>query len=177
MAHTYALGAVKPWVRSAAQEVGDKFDVGTIYGVGARAGQSEHPSGRALDFMVYKDRAKGDQIYAYIKQNWSRMGVLYVIWYQRIDEGGGFKPMENRGGTTANHMDHVHVSFTATGSDSGTNTGGGDPAGSGTSDYGAALKTLTAAGTWTRVLMFIAGVALLAVMLWPLISNASGGLL
>jgi hypothetical protein len=78
MGHVYALGAVKPWVKTAAQEVGDKFDVSTIYGVGARTGDSDHPGGYALDFMVYADRAKGDEIYAYGKANWDRLGIKYM---------------------------------------------------------------------------------------------------
>jgi hypothetical protein len=174
MAHTYALGAVKPWVRAAAQEVGDKFDISTIYGVGARAEVSDHPRGLATDFMVYQDKAKGDAVYAYVKQNWNRLAVKYIIWYQRIDEGGGFTPMEDRGGVTANHMDHVHVSYTDTGGSSGTNTGG-DTAASGAGTYD--LSALTSAQTWIRVLEFVAGVVLIAVALWPLINHASGGLL
>jgi len=181
VAHTYALGAVKPWVRSAAQEVGDKFDVSTIYGVGAREGASDHPRGLATDFMVYGDRAKGDQIYAYGKANWNRLGIKYIIWYQRIDEGGGFKPMEDRGGKTANHQDHNHWSYTDSGGASGTNTGGAGDTG-GVVDKGAATSTsaltaLTSSSTWIRVLEFVAGVVLLAVMIWPLINHASGGIL
>jgi hypothetical protein len=177
MAHVYALGAVKPWVRTAAQEVGDKFDIATIYGVGARSEPSDHPRGLATDFMVYKDRAKGDEVAAYVKSNWNRLAVKYIIWYQRIDEGGGFKPMEDRGGITANHMDHVHVSYTDSGGSSGTNTGGDTTAAAGSSGSSLNLSPLTSAQTWIRVLEFVAGVALLAVMLWPLLNRASGGIL
>lgn len=182
MSHVYALGAVKPWVKAAAQEVGDKFDIATIYGIGARAEVSDHPRGLALDFMVYTDRAKGDELYAYGKANWDRLGIKYIIWYQRIDEGKGFTPMEDRGGTTANHKDHNHWSFTDTGGSSGTNTGGGGDAvaSAGGSGVGAAgtsgLSALTSAQTWIRVLEFVAGVILLAVMLWPIINRTTGGL-
>jgi hypothetical protein len=175
MAHVYALGAVKPWVRAAAQEVGNKFDVSTIYGVGARAEVSDHPRGLALDFMVYEDKAKGDAIYAYGKANWNRLGIKYIIWYQRIDEGGGFKDMEDRGGTTANHKDHNHWSFTDNGGSSGTNTGGGTttaPA-AGTID----LSAFTNRDTWIRAAEFVAGAVLVLILLWRLANKATGGIL
>jgi hypothetical protein len=34
-----------------------------------------------------------------------------VIWRQRINFGSGWKPMEDRGGVTANHFDHTHISM------------------------------------------------------------------
>lgn len=177
MPHVYVLGAVKPWVKTAAQEVGDKFDISTIYGVGARAEASDHPGGLATDFMVYTDRAKGDAVAAYVKANWTRLDVKYIIWYQRIDEGSGWTPMADRGGTTANHKDHVHVSYmsaaggakeyagnatdtTGSASDSGTSTG-------------SSLAPLTSAGTWLRVLEFIAGLALIGFLLREVINNAT----
>ena len=51
-AGSYSLGAVKPWVRSAAYRVGPMFGIRTIYGVGARTHASDHPDGLALDFMT-----------------------------------------------------------------------------------------------------------------------------
>lgn len=182
MAHVYALGAVKPWVKTAAQEIGDKFDVGTIFGVGARSDvTSDHPKGLALDFMVYGDRAKGDQVYQYGKANWDRLGIKYIIWFQRIDEGGGLKPMEDRGGTTANHKDHNHYSFTSNGGSSGSNLPGASGSAtapvSGGADISGPLSTLTSAETWIRVLEFLAGVVLIAVALWPVINRVSGGLI
>jgi hypothetical protein len=179
MAHTYALGAVKPWVRAAAQEVGDKFDISTIYGVGARAEVSDHPRGLATDFMVYQDKAKGDAVYAYVKQNWNRLAVKYIIWYQRIDEGGGFTPMEDRGGVTANHMDHVHVSYTDTGGSSGTNTGGdtgGSTAAGGTDAIGQAIGRLNDANTWIRAGELLAGMALLWIVFYNVIKHSMGGI-
>ena len=44
-------------------------------------------------------------------RNQEALGISYVIWRQRINFGSGWKPMEDRGSPTANHMDHVHVSF------------------------------------------------------------------
>lgn len=105
------LGPVKPWVKAAADEVGDKFDINTMYGVGVRPNVSDHPLGLAIDFMVYGDKGKGDQLAAYVIANAQRLSVKYVIWYQRIWQNGSWKAMADRGGVTANHRDHVHVSF------------------------------------------------------------------
>jgi hypothetical protein len=181
MAHVYVLGGVKPWVKTAAQEVGDKFDISTIYGIGARTGVSDHPKGLATDFMVYKDRAKGDAVAAYCLANWNRLAFTYIIWQQAINEGSGWEPMEDRGSPTANHEDHVHASYTATGAGEGAASGGGMPGtASGSADasggYASALATLTSSATWTRVLLFVAGALLLAVTLYPFISKASGGI-
>jgi hypothetical protein len=106
---TSQLGAVKPHVRSAANFLGCTFGEPTVLGVAGRGGTSDHPSGKALDFMV--DRATGNALAACALRDQKTLGVSYVIWRQRINFGSGWKPMEDRGGVTANHFDHVHVSF------------------------------------------------------------------
>ncbi|SEG93734.1 hypothetical protein SAMN05444920_108181 [Nonomuraea solani] len=93
------------------------------YGVGClRPGDpGEHGKGRACDFMMSRggtmaagaDAANGDALAAWLIKNGPRLGVMYIIWKQRyydIRSGGGWDPMSNRGGVTANHYDHVHVS-------------------------------------------------------------------
>lgn len=93
------------------------------YGVGClrRGDPGEHGKGRACDFMISSggsvaggaDAARGDALAAWLIQNGSRLGVMYIIWKQRyydIRSGGGWDPMSDRGGPTANHYDHVHVS-------------------------------------------------------------------
>lgn len=106
------LGAVKPHVRDAAEEVGGKFSVTTVYGVGQRDRKSDHPLGLALDFMTYRDKRKGDGIADYMIDNASRMKVKYLIWQQRIwYPRRGWVRMSDRGSITANHYDHVHASF------------------------------------------------------------------
>jgi hypothetical protein len=80
-----------------------------VLGIAGRGGPSDHPKGLALDFMV--DRATGDALAAYAVAHRAELGINYVIWRQRIDTGSGFKAMADRGGPTANHFDHVHVSF------------------------------------------------------------------
>jgi hypothetical protein len=108
---TSGLGAVKPHVRAAAQFLGCRFGEPTMFGVAGRAGTSDHPSGRAVDFMV--DRATGDALAVCALNNRAALGITYVIWRQRINFGSGWQMMEDRGGVTANHFDHVHVSFGA----------------------------------------------------------------
>ena len=108
---TSGLGAVQPHVRAAAQFLGCRFGEPTMYGVAGRAGTSDHPSGRAVDFMV--NPATGDRLAACALKNRAALGITYVIWQQRINFGSGWQLMEDRGGVTANHFDHVHVSFGA----------------------------------------------------------------
>lgn len=114
----YALGPVKPWVKSAADTMGPMFGITTIYGVAARAGESEHPLGLALDFMVYGDKAKGQALANYAQANAGALNIYYIIWQQHIWDiqraSEGWRLMEDRGSATANHMDHVHISFNST---------------------------------------------------------------
>ena len=106
---TSSLGAVKDYVREAGEFLGCLFGEPTLLGVAGRAGTSDHPSGKAIDFMV--DRSTGDALADCALRNQDALGVTYVIWEQRINHGGGWESMEDRGGATANHMDHVHISF------------------------------------------------------------------
>ena len=78
-----------------------------------------HNSGMAVDFMVYSDSAKGDQLAEYLTKHMDELGVYYIIWKQRFympqqniyGPANTWNIMPNRGGITANHYDHVHVSF------------------------------------------------------------------
>jgi uncharacterized protein YraI len=64
----------------------------------------------ALD--VFQLRERGDR-YAEFGVADKVHRVDYVIWRQRINsrDGRGWRMMEDRGSITANHYDHVHVSF------------------------------------------------------------------
>ena len=115
---TSDLGAVTKAARAAAEFLGCRFGEPTMFGVAGRAGASDHPSGRAVDFMV--GRATGDALAACALDNMDAFGITYVIWRQRINYGSGWQAMEDRGGVTANHFDHVHVSF-------GSGSGDGPP--------------------------------------------------
>lgn len=76
-----------------------------------------HGSGLAVDFMV--DKKTGDKIAKYIENNFDALDVYYVIWEQRYfmnmrniyGPANTWNKMPDRGGATANHYDHVHVSF------------------------------------------------------------------
>ena len=48
----------------------------------------------------------------YIRRHHSALGIRYVVWNQRISlRGGAWRRMENRGNLTANHKDHIHITF------------------------------------------------------------------
>ncbi len=98
-----------PHVRPVVQEVTERFGVSTVH---TRPGHSP-TQGRAADFMVHSDRAKGDAVAQYVIDNAARFRVEYVIWRQRIYmvSSGTWRAMADRGSATANHMDHPHVAF------------------------------------------------------------------
>lgn len=81
----------------------------------------EHPEGRACDFMLSSGGEmpsdsqveRGRNIAQWCIENADEYGIMYVIYRQRIWDarsGEGWESMEDRGGVTANHYDHVHVS-------------------------------------------------------------------
>lgn len=168
----YLLGPVKPHVQAAAEEIGSKFGVTTIHGFGQRDNASDHPLGLALDFMVYTDKAKGDAVAEYVIANWDRLGVKYLIWYQRIKNSATspWETMANRGSKTANHIDHPHVSFkTKAGSGPVNDIGMPNLPGAGAMDaatdalgkLGNALSFLTDSKNWLRMVFMWGGAWLL----------------
>jgi hypothetical protein len=78
-----------------------------------------HGDGLALDLMVGDNKALGDEIAHYVLANYKNLNVSYVIWQQRFwapfnsiyGGPGQWGLMPDRGGVTANHYDHVHISF------------------------------------------------------------------
>jgi phage-related minor tail protein len=108
---TTGFGGVKPHVAQAGHFLQNMFGIGSVAGVGQRANASDHPKGLALDFMTYNDQAKGDRLVNYLTPRAGHFAVKYIIWRQRINSGGGWRGMEDRGSVTANHFDHPHVSF------------------------------------------------------------------
>jgi hypothetical protein len=110
----YKLGNVKSWVAKAANYIGPKFGIKTIYGWAP--GLYDHPKGLALDFMITglpNGRATGDALAAFVQANAKTLNVTYVIWYRRIwsvaRAGEGWRPYVG----DSDHTDHVHVSFEA----------------------------------------------------------------
>ncbi|HSX68130.1 hypothetical protein [Nocardioides sp.] len=115
MTNTYpGIEPVKDWVRAAAREVGNRFGIASIGGYGKRSNATDHDDGLALDYMT----RNGGPLADYVKANAARLGVTYVIWNQRIWSAArnseGWRKMPDRGSDTANHKDHVHVSFRST---------------------------------------------------------------
>jgi uncharacterized membrane protein YebE (DUF533 family) len=84
--------------------------------------------------------------------------------------------MEDRGGVTANHFDHVHASYAAQGA--GTDYTGGpdsttDTAAQNDGGLGAFTAALTNGQTWVRVLMFLAGAVALVLVAQRVMQNAT----
>ncbi|MGY1829292.1 hypothetical protein ACI8AA_02555 [Geodermatophilus sp. SYSU D01180] len=104
-----AYSAWAAHVRPVVAEVAQRFGVPTVL---TRPGHSPTQQ-LAADFMVYADSGKGNAVAQYVIDNAARLHVDYVIWKQRIFVIGssGWRGMADRGSPTANHMDHVHVSF------------------------------------------------------------------
>ena len=101
------------------QEIAAKFGITNIGGY--RAGDpDDHGKGLAVDVMVPTSSQLGDQVAQYAIDNMDRAGISYVIWkqqfYMPVDNIYGpantWNQMPDRGGDTANHYDHVHISFT-----------------------------------------------------------------
>ena len=112
-----SAGSVRPVAQAAADAVVSNVPgAGGITIGGTRASAADpggHPSGLALDYMVMSDAALGDAIAQYHIAHWDELGVEYIIWQQRMlsSPGGSWSYMEDRGSTTANHYDHVHVNY------------------------------------------------------------------
>lgn len=108
------LGMIEPATAAIAREVWHAaasagVDVWFMWGVGSSA---EHRTGRALDFMVRLER-DGDWIRDYLWKHRERLRVIHIIWWQHIVSTevrpGVRVRMEDRGNSTANHYDHVHL--------------------------------------------------------------------
>lgn len=80
---------------------------------GARGGGGFHSSGQAVDCMI-SDSTVGWQLARWVRAHARELGVSEVIYSQRIwtvQRGSeGWRSMSDRGSSTANHYDHVHVS-------------------------------------------------------------------
>jgi hypothetical protein len=113
---------ITPRMRTVRDEVDLRFGPFGAIGCYRPGNDGEHPLGRACDFMlssggVMPDAAsiqKGYDIAAWAQANAARLGIMYIIYRQRIWDvrmaSSGWVPMEDRGSITANHYDHVHIS-------------------------------------------------------------------
>ena len=70
----------------------------------------DHPSGHAVDVMVFGNTALGNTIAADILNKAARFHVRYAIWEETYRTPSGIRRwMADRGSVTANHYDHVHL--------------------------------------------------------------------
>ncbi len=124
---TYSIGPVQPQAATVANSVGPLFGIKTTGGYRDPATEqydpNGHPAGLALDFMINdipNGKDTGDRLSKHLQDHAADLGVKYVIWQQRLWAGDradeGWRPMEDRGSPTQNHMDHVHLSLTGHGS-------------------------------------------------------------
>ena len=115
------INGLQPHVEEARKILKEKFNVAIG---GYREGDTDgmgtgHGDGLALDLMVPEDSELGDKISEYLINNFKELNISYIIWKQNFLSdfnswyGPAWKwnPMTDRGGTTANHHDHVHISF------------------------------------------------------------------
>lgn len=109
---------LQPQAEAFRQEIAAKFGITNIGGY--REGDpDDHGKGLAVDVMVPTSSQLGDQVAQYAIDNMDRAGISYVIWkqqfYMPVDNIYGpantWNQMPDRGGDTANHNDHVHISF------------------------------------------------------------------
>ena len=109
---------LQPQAEAFRQEIATKFGITNIGGY--REGDPEdHGKGLAVDVMVPTSSELGDQVAQYAIDNMDRAGISYIIWkqqfYMPVDNIYGpantWNQMPDRGGDTANHYDHVHISF------------------------------------------------------------------
>lgn len=114
------MGSVKPATLDRSREVVQQaaqagYILTYVWGYDPNVGNTEHHSGLAADFMVFSNKVAGDWIYKYLWDNRVRLRVRHIIWQQSITSTvvspGVRRAMENRGNTTANHRDHVHVFY------------------------------------------------------------------
>lgn len=127
---TFALPNVQPRVREIGNAVGNMFNVTNIGGWRATDPYPDHPSGWALDYMVYGDKAKGDRIAEYHIANAATLGVDYLIWYDRVwSPDRGWRAYQPGNAGRHRHMDHVHVTYVASSGTipGATNLGLGNP--------------------------------------------------
>ncbi|GGL59172.1 hypothetical protein [Planomonospora parontospora] len=116
---------ITPTMQKVIDEIDQKFGKFPVIGAWRADGGmpgSDHPTGKAADFMLNtngrmpskEQLQRGWDIANYAKDNAERLGIKYIIFAQHIwnpdraDEG--WRLMSDRGSVTANHFDHPHIS-------------------------------------------------------------------
>jgi hypothetical protein len=113
---------ITPRMRQVKDAIDQRFGPFVDIGCYRAEATGEHPLGRACDFMLStggvmptaSNIARGYAIAAWAQANASRLGIMYIIYRQKIWDirmaSAGWIPMADRGSITANHYDHVHIS-------------------------------------------------------------------
>jgi hypothetical protein len=113
---------ITPRMRTVKDAIDRRFGPFVAIGCYRPGTDGEHPLGRACDFMLSSGGVMpspsnvqlGYQVAAWAQANASRLGIMYIIYRQRIWDirmaSSGWVPMADRGSITANHFDHVHIS-------------------------------------------------------------------
>ena len=103
---------LKPKAMVVYNAVTERWSFSAIGGYRASNNRSNHGQGGAIDFMTYKDSAKGWAVAKYLAANASAFDIDHIIFEQKIwtPYKPYWRPMADRGSITANHYDHVHVS-------------------------------------------------------------------
>lgn len=115
------ISRLNPNAKRIVQHVVDTYPkIRTIYGWRATSNySSDHPNGRAVDIMIpdWSDPAMAEYGWTmarYYAANAKAYKINYIIYRQSIFNAAypsrGWRAMEDRGGHTANHYDHIHVS-------------------------------------------------------------------
>ena len=92
-------------------------------GVGGRPNKSDHPTGRAVDFMIPnwntpKGRTNGWQVARWLQKHATQLNIKYIIYDDKVwrayRPNQGWTPYTHPNGPTKNptlrHLDHVHMS-------------------------------------------------------------------
>ena len=136
------LKGMKPDTEMVTRTVNKEYGAHTYYGYRDPDGYNEHYNGVAVDIMIEpvpgnempkspenpEGLKYGDGIALYLQQNAKQLGIEYLIWKQRIwmssDPIEAWDAMEDRGGPTANHMDHIHVNTFGNSAEGGAGSAG-----------------------------------------------------
>lgn len=115
---TVDTSGLQPSAAAFANNVANQYGITDISGY--RAGDSQdHGTGNAVDVMTYDNTQLGQEVANYATSNMEANNISYVIYQQKFYApynnvyGAAYtwNQMPDRGSDTANHYDHVHVSF------------------------------------------------------------------
>lgn len=111
------LVGTRPHVKAAGEVLGKYFGFADSEMGGVRPDSlPDHPSGVAIDFMGGKNMSRDVNLFTAVQSRpavWNYLNVQYLIWQQTYYDAPGKagSHMADRGSPTANHMDHVHITF------------------------------------------------------------------